>query len=82
MWVYNLETVLAEKIEAILSKLETSGRMKDYYDIYLIYKFKFNKINKIKFRKAVEKTFKKREFNDDIIKNLNIIKSSRILREK
>lgn len=43
VWSYNLETVLAEKIETILSKLETSSRMKDYYDIYLIYKFKFDK---------------------------------------
>ena len=58
VWSYNLETVLAEKIETILSKLENSSRMKDYYDIYLIYKFKFNKINKTKFRKAVEKTLK------------------------
>ena len=36
VWSYNLETVLAEKIETILSKLETSSRMKDYYDIYFI----------------------------------------------
>ena len=46
IWSYNLETVLAEKIETILNKLEASSRMKDYYDIYLIHKFKFNKINK------------------------------------
>lgn len=36
VWSYNLETVLAEKLETILSKLETSGRMKDYYDVYLL----------------------------------------------
>ena len=82
VWSYNLETVLAEKIETILSKLEASSRMKDYYDIYLIYKFKFNKINKTKFRGAVEKTFEKREFNEDLIANLNIIKDSKILKEK
>ena len=82
VWSYNLETVLAEKIETILSKLETSSRMKDYYDIYLIHKFKFNKINKTKFRGAVEKTFEKRKFNADLIKNLNIVKDSIILRDK
>lgn len=82
VWSYNLETVLAEKIETILSKLEASSRMKDYYDIYLIHKFKFNKINKTKFRGAVEKTFEKREFNEDLIANLNIIKDSKILKEK
>lgn len=82
VWSYNLETVLAEKIETILSKLEASSRMKDYYDIYLIHKFKFNKINKTKFRGAVEKTFEKREFNADLIVNLNVVKDSKILRDK
>lgn len=82
VWSYNLETVLAEKIETILSKLENSSRMKDYYDIYLIYKFKFNKINKTKFRKAVEKTFKKREFDADLNANLSIIKDSKVLQDK
>lgn len=56
--------------------------MKDYYDIYLIYRFKFNKINKTRFRGAVEKTFEKREFNANLITNLNIIKDSKVLREK
>lgn len=82
VWSYNLETVLSEKIETILSKLETSSRMKDYYDIYLIHKFKFNKINKSKFRGATLKTFEKRGFNSDLITNLNIVKDSTILREK
>ena len=82
VWSYNLETVLAEKIETILSKLEASSRMKDYYDIYLIHKFKFNKINKTKFRDAVEKTFKKRKFNADLIASLKVVKDSKILRDK
>ena len=82
VWSYNLETILAEKIETILSKLEASSRMKDYYDIYLIHRFKFNKINKTKFRSAVEKTFEKREFNADLIVSLNVVKDSKILRDK
>lgn len=82
VWSYNLETILAEKIETILSKLEASSRMKDYYDIYLIHRFKFNRINKTKFRGAVEKTFEKREFNADLIASLNVVKDSKILRDK
>ena len=82
VWSYNLETILAEKIETILSKLEASSRMKNYYDIYLIHRFKFNKINKTKFRGAVEKTFEKREFNADLIASLNVVKDSKILRDK
>lgn len=82
VWSYNLETVLAEKIETILGKLEISSRMKDYYDIYLIHKFKFNKINKTKFSGAVEKTFKKRNFNTDLITSLKVVKDSKILKDK
>ena len=36
VWAYSIVTILAEKIETIFSKLETSSRMKDYYDINLI----------------------------------------------
>lgn len=82
VWSYNLETILAEKIETILSKLETSSRMKDYYDIYLIYKFKFDTINKEKFRGSVEKAFKKRKFDADLMTNLSIVKESKVLRER
>ena len=82
VWSYNMERVLAEKIETILGKLEISSRMKDYYDIYLIHKFKFNKINKTKFRGAVEKTFKKRNFNTDLITSLKVVKDSKILKDK
>jgi len=82
VWSYNLETILAEKIETILSKLETSSRMKDYYDIYLIYKFKFDTINKEKFRGSDEKTFKKRKFDADLMTNLSIVKESKVLRER
>lgn len=82
VWTYSMETILAEKIEAIFSKLETSSRMKDYYDIYLIYHKEFKKIDIDNFRKAVEKTFKKRSFNGDLVKGLDILKNSEMLHMK
>lgn len=40
---YSIETTVAEKIDAILSLMEFSSRMKDYYDIYyLANKFDFD----------------------------------------
>ncbi|HOJ12337.1 MAG TPA: nucleotidyl transferase AbiEii/AbiGii toxin family protein [Clostridiales bacterium] len=33
---YSLEYTVAEKIDAIISLMETTGRMKDFYDIYYI----------------------------------------------
>ena len=34
---YNLETVLAEKLEAVLSRNIANTRPRDYYDIYILY---------------------------------------------
>lgn len=55
---YSLETTIAEKIDAILSLMEFSSRMKDYYDIYyLANKFDFD--GKI-LTEALKKTFENR----------------------
>ena len=82
VWTYTTETVLAEKLETILNKLDTSSRMKDYYDIYLIYKFKFAELNKENLMMAVKKTFEKRKFQGNLIGSFNVIKQSSILKEK
>lgn len=82
LWAYNIETVLAEKLETILSKAEASSRTRDYYDIYLIYKMSIENINQEHFRKAVEKTFEKRNYSGNIIDTLTKIKDSEILRNR
>lgn len=56
---YSLETTIAEKIDAILSLMEFSSRMKDYYDIYyLANKFDFDGAT---LTEALRKTFENRE---------------------
>lgn len=55
---YSLETTVAEKLDAILSLMEFSSRMKDYYDIYyLANKFDFD--GKV-LTEALRKTFENR----------------------
>ena len=55
---YSLETTIAEKIDAILSLMEFSSRMKDYYDIYyLANKFDFDGAT---LTEALQKTFENR----------------------
>ena len=56
---YSVETTIAEKIDAILSLMEFSSRMKDYYDIYYIAN-KFNFDGKV-LTEALKKTFANRE---------------------
>ena len=36
VWAYNIETVLAEKVETILHRGEFNTRPRDYYDIYIL----------------------------------------------
>lgn len=36
IWTYNIETVLAEKVETILQRGELNTRLRDYYDIYIL----------------------------------------------
>ncbi|MCD6435884.1 MAG: nucleotidyl transferase AbiEii/AbiGii toxin family protein [Clostridiales bacterium] len=36
VYAYNIETVLAEKIETIISRSITNTRMRDFYDIYIL----------------------------------------------
>ena len=55
---YSLETTVAEKLDAILSLMEFSSRMKDYYDIYyLAQKFDFDGAT---LTEALRKTFENR----------------------
>ena len=56
---YSLETTIAEKLDAILSLMEFSSRMKDYYDIYYLAN-KFNYDGKL-LTEALRKTFNNRE---------------------
>mgnify|MGYP002543431251 FL=1 len=55
---YSIETTVAEKFDAILSLMEFSSRMKDYYDIYyLASKFDFDGVT---LTEALKKTFENR----------------------
>ena len=82
LWAYNIETVLAEKIETILSRVELNGRMRDFYDIYLIYTKDWSNINLEHFVKAIEKTFYKREYVGEPLLALDLIMDSDILKER
>lgn len=82
LYAYNMETILAEKIETMLNRLELNGRTRDFYDIYLIYKKEWQNINIDHFRKAIDKTFTKREYKGDPFEGLDIIRNSEMLKER
>ena len=37
VWAYNLETVMAEKLETIIARSVTNTRMRDFYDLHILY---------------------------------------------
>ena len=79
---YNLETVLAEKLETVLTRVEANGRMRDFYDIYLIYTKDWSNIKTNNLKKAIDNTFSKREYSGNSLKALEIIKESNELRNR
>ncbi|PJJ40984.1 nucleotidyl transferase AbiEii/AbiGii toxin family protein [Hallerella succinigenes] len=53
---YNLETVVAEKLQTILFRRLLNSRCKDYYDIYIIHQLQWRKISIPDLRKSFETT--------------------------
>ena len=60
VWAYNIETILAEKVETILRRSVLNTRPRDYYDVYIIMKTQRRAINKNLFRTALSATAQKR----------------------
>lgn len=57
---YNLETVLAEKLETIFSRGTTTTRMRDYYDVHILTTLRRQDINWNLFSEAFKNTAEKR----------------------
>lgn len=65
---YNIETVLAEKIETVISRAEASTRPRDRYDIYNLYKLRQNEIDMVILKKAIQNTFKARQSTEFLMR--------------
>lgn len=60
VWAYNLETLLAEKLETVIARDVTNTRMRDFYDICSLMKLYESDISSDIFRKALESTARER----------------------
>ena len=68
VWTYNLETVLAEKLETIISRGVASTRPRDRYDLFTLFKLRKNQIDFMILKRAVENTSEKRN-SKELIQN-------------
>ena len=82
---YTLETIIAEKFQAIISRGSFNTRMKDYYDLYVIIKYEKTKMNNSILALAIKNTFSYRNtpliINEIIqqIENIKVEKRLQIL---
>ena len=69
VWAYNLETVLAEKLETVISRNVMNTRMRDFYDIYILQKLYGEQLKKEVLWNALVATARKRGTLDLIESN-------------
>ncbi|EGC79800.1 nucleotidyl transferase AbiEii/AbiGii toxin family protein [Lactobacillus iners] len=80
---YPLETILAEKYETIIRRNITTTRMRDFYDLYTLYKLKKDDIDYEVLKEAVKRTSNRRgsqEMMKDYEKIIEDIKEDSYLR--
>ena len=85
LWSYNLETILAEKLQTVLARGILNTRMRDFYDIRMLVDTYEDKVNKAVLKDAFAATCKKRgtdhlqEQADDIIKIIDADEQLQVL---
>lgn len=60
LWSYNLETILAEKLQTVLARGILNTRMRDFYDIRMLLDIYEDKVNKVVLKDAFAATCNKR----------------------
>ena len=60
LWSYNLETILAEKLQTVLARGILNTRMRDFYDIRMLLDTYEDKVNKVVLKGAFAATCNKR----------------------
>jgi len=60
VWAYNLETMLAEKLETVIRRGTTNTRLRDFYDLHILQNVAVHPMDEDKFKQAFYATVKKR----------------------
>jgi len=81
---YNLNTILAEKIESILVRNIYNTRARDYYDLYILIKLNHSILDRDELKDAIRKKAEERDstkYVDDYVVYLDSISESQELRK-
>ena len=85
VWSYNLETILAEKFEAVIKRGITGTRIRDFYDVYMLINTQDDKINKKLLTVAINLTSEHRESIDlirDWKKSLELLRNDEDMQKR
>ena len=77
VWAYNLETVLAEKLETVLSRGVANTRPRDYYDLYILWTLRREECDIVTLKSALMRTAAKRGSEKVLEKNKAIVEQIR-----
>lgn len=81
---YNVETILAEKLETIISRSDQNTRPRDFYDVYILSKLKWNHIDFQILSEALEMTSSYRgtqSMMKDYLSVINVIGNSKAMND-
>ena len=82
---YNLETIMAEKLETVISRGDQNTRPRDYYDIYILTKLQYSNIESSALKAALEATTEKRGSSEVVKayrKIMNTVRNSEIMQKQ
>ena len=82
---YNIETVLAEKLETIISRSDQNTRPRDFYDVYVLQKLQSQNIKMDLLKEAIVATSEKRSTQHIILNYkdiISIIRESSVMRQR
>ena len=82
---YNLPTILAEKLETVISRGDQNTRPRDYYDIFILTKLQSDNIDLPTLKDALQATAEKRG-SVEILKQFNkimqMVKNSTVMKQR
>lgn len=83
--VYNLSTILAEKLETIISRGDQNTRPRDYYDVFILSKLKTDNVEMQDLKDAFFATTKKRG-STDVVNNykaiMEVVRKSEVMKRQ
>ena len=82
---YNLETIMAEKLETVISRGDQNTRPRDYYDIYILTKLQYSNIEPDSLKAAFKATADKRGSAvvvKDYRKIMNTVRNSEVMQRQ